>query len=66
MADGSLAENDPDELTRHLWACVHGAVMLALNERTRPDDVDAEYGFVRRLDWTLDGLTPRGGTDVSR
>ena len=66
MADGSLAEHDPDELTRHLWACVHGAVMLALNERTRPDDADAEHRFIRQLDWTLDGLTPRAGATVSR
>ena len=40
--------------------------MLALNERTRPDDADAEHRFVQGLDWTLDGLTPRAGADVSR
>lgn len=57
LDDRSLAENDPDELARHLWASVHGAVMLALNERVRPDDADAERSFIRSVGWMFDGLS---------
>jgi AcrR family transcriptional regulator len=69
LAAGVLAPGDPDELTRHLWAGVHGRVVLELlGSMGEPGDpAAAELDFRRGLDLLMDGVsTTPGGQDPSR
>jgi AcrR family transcriptional regulator len=59
MRVGEVAGGDPAEIARHLWACVHGPVMLDLLMRVRADDEAAGATFDRAIDLMLDGVAPR-------
>jgi AcrR family transcriptional regulator len=56
MSAGVIAEADPDETARIIWANVHGWVSLEL--LGIGDDVDQESGFDRSCASVLAGLRP--------
>lgn len=58
VATGILRDEDVDELARHLWALVHGRVMLELGEGWARDNPEVEAGFARSVGWALDALAP--------
>ena len=59
MRLGELTAGDPSEVAHHLWACVHGHVMLDLLMQRRVDDEPAQRSFDAAMGYMLDGLTRR-------
>lgn len=48
---------DPEIVARHLWATVHGHLMLEFTQAPSPGSRDAE--FARAMDWIFDGVSAR-------
>jgi len=59
MRVGELTAGDPSEVAHHLWACVHGHVMLDLLMQRSVDDEAAQRSFDAAIGYMLDGLTRR-------
>ena len=59
MRVGELAPADPSQVAHHLWACVHGHVMLDLLMQRAVDDEDAQRSFDAAITLMLDGVTAR-------
>jgi AcrR family transcriptional regulator len=55
---GDLVDDDLDATAYHLWAFVHGYVMLDLFYGRDPDDAAARAAFAVAAEHALDGLAP--------
>jgi hypothetical protein len=53
-----IVRGDPAEIAHHLWACVHGHVMLDLLMQVGADDEAASRTFDRAIGLMLDGVAP--------
>lgn len=58
LAQGAFTANasDAEAIATHLWACVHGHVMLDILMSVNADDAVAAARFDRYLTWMIDGL----------
>ncbi len=56
---GDLAENDAVEVAMHVWATVHGYVMLELMQMQPPTAPAPSPTFTAGLERVFDGLRPR-------
>jgi len=56
---GDLAEHDPVELAMHVWATVHGYVMLELMQMQPPTAPAPSPTYTAGLARVFDGLRPR-------
>jgi AcrR family transcriptional regulator len=69
-ADGTAADGTAEDLAYHLWACVHGHVMLDLFYGRGADDEPARRAFDAAVGRMLDGIaapaSPRAGAATGR
>jgi AcrR family transcriptional regulator len=56
---GDLAKDDPIEVAMHVWATVHGYVMLELMQMQPPTAPAPSPTFTAGLERVFDGLRPR-------
>ena len=47
-----------DDLAHHIWACLHGHVLLQILRGVTPDDTNTRAEFDRAVVWLLRGLSP--------
>lgn len=59
MRVGDVAPGDPGEVAHHLWACVHGHVMLDLMMQRTAEDEAARRSFDMAIGRMFDGVAPR-------
>jgi AcrR family transcriptional regulator len=68
--DGSAEDGTAEDLAYHLWACVHGHVMLDLFYGRGADDEPARRAFDAAVGRMLDGIaasaSPRGAAVTGR
>jgi len=65
---GELVAADVTDLAHHVWACVHGHVLLQLLRGVRPADAEARAGFDQAVTWLFEGCraldASQGGRSV--
>jgi AcrR family transcriptional regulator len=54
---GELVEADLDALAHHIWACVHGHVLLQILRGIDPADGVVRTAYDRDVTWLLDGIS---------
>ena len=52
-----LVEADVDALAHHIWACIHGHVLLQLLRGVTTEDGPARAGYDRDVGWLLAGVS---------
>ena len=58
---GELLETDVDALAHHIWACLHGHVLLQILRGLAPDDGTVRAAYDRDVTWLLDGVSASRG-----
>jgi AcrR family transcriptional regulator len=62
MRVGEITRAEPNEIAHHLWATVHGHVMLDLLMRRDINDETARRAFDTAIELMFDGVTQRPST----
>jgi AcrR family transcriptional regulator len=58
LTAGDLRPGDPTEIAYHLWACVHGHVLLDVFYQCETGDEEARGRYARAVDRLFDGTRP--------